>query len=62
MHLIYDIYTVFSNLRRYPDLLHQALDVFYAIVGGCVQFVDAVGATFGKGTAGLALPARLHLR
>ena len=32
MDLIYDIYAVFSHLRRYPDLLHQGLYVIDSIV------------------------------
>ena len=60
--LVDDIDAVLAHLRRHLDLLDQGLDVIDTVVGGGVQFVDAVGTAFLEGDAGFALPAGLHVR
>ena len=62
MDLIDDIDAVFAHLRRDLDLVHQRLDVLHAVVRGRIHLMDAVGASLLEGDAGLAVPARLHLR
>ena len=62
VHLVDDIHAVLSHLRRYLHLLHQGLDVFHRIVGSGIQLMDAVRPALLEANAGLALPARLHLR
>ena len=60
--LVYDVYTVLSNLRRHLHFLHQGLDVLYRVVGGGVQLVDAVASAFLETHAGLTLATGLHFR
>ena len=48
VHLIYYIYAVFPDLRRYPHLVHQVLDVLDTVVRRRIEFVDAVGPSFRK--------------
>ena len=61
MYLVDDVHTVFTDLGRDADLVHQCLDVLHTVVGGGIQFVDTVGTTLREGFAGLALAARLHI-
>ena len=61
MDLIDDVDAVLSNLRRDLDLVHQVLDVFHSVVGGGIQFMDAVGTAFLEGYAGFAFAAGLHV-
>ena len=42
VHLVDDIDTVPADLRRNLDLVHQCLDVVHTVVGGGIQFVDAI--------------------
>jgi hypothetical protein len=42
MDLVDDIDTVLAHLRRYADLIHQCLDVLYAVVGSGIQLMDTV--------------------
>ena len=42
VHLIDDVHAVFSDLRRYPYLVHKSLDVIYTIVGSGIKFVNAI--------------------
>jgi hypothetical protein len=51
MHLIDDVNAVASYLRRDPDLLGQGPDIIHRIVGGSIQFMDAVGAVLIEGKA-----------
>ena len=48
VHLIYNIYAVFPDLRRYPHLVHQVLDVLDTVVRRRIKFVDTVGPSFRK--------------
>jgi hypothetical protein len=48
MYLVDDIYTVFSHLRRYTDLIHQGLDILDSVVGSRVKFMYAIGTAFCK--------------
>ena len=57
--LIYDIDAVAANLRRNAHLVGEGTDVLHRVVAGGIQLMDAVGIAFGKGTARLALAARL---
>lgn len=62
MHLVYYIYAVLPHLRRNLHLVHKGFNVLYGVVGGRVQFMDAVGTSLRKGDAGFAFPAGLHVR
>ena len=42
MDLVNDIDAVPADLRRYLDLVHQGFDVVHTVVGGGIQFVDAI--------------------
>ena len=61
MDLVHDIDAVAADLRRDVDLVDEHLDVIDAVVGGRVEFVDAVGTAFPEGDAGFAFAARLHI-
>ena len=60
--LVHDVDAVPADLRRDVDLVDQELDVVDAVVGGGIEFMDAVGAAFPEGDAGFALAAGLHVR
>jgi len=61
VHLVDDIDAICANLRWNAHFFYKLPNIFYRIVGGGVQFVDAVGATFGEGAARFTHPARLHV-
>ena len=48
MHLIYNIYTISSNLRRYAHLVHEGLYILYTIIRRSIKFMDAVRTSFCK--------------
>jgi hypothetical protein len=57
MNLIDDVYAVFAYLRWYAHLINQRADIFYRVVGRCVQLVDIKRSLFVEGCARLALVA-----
>ena len=60
--LINDIHGIPPDLRRYLHLVHQGLDVIHAVVGRRVKFMNTERAPFLERAAGVALPARIHVR
>ena len=61
MHLVDDINTVLSHLRRYTYLVHQRLDVIHSVIGSGIKLMDAVGTSFSKRKTRFTLSARLHI-
>jgi len=45
MHLIDDIYLIFSELWRISDLVDEVPDIIDGIIGGGIQFIDIQGIT-----------------
>ena len=62
VNLVDDVHAVLSHLRRHLHLLHEGFDVLYGVVGGGIQFMDAVGSALLETYAGFAFPAGLHVR
>ena len=62
VNLVDDIHAVLSHLRRHLHLLHEGFDVLHGVVGGGIQFMDAVGSALLEAYAGFAFPAGLHVR
>ena len=62
MHLIDDIDAVAADLRRDPHLVGQGADIVHRVVGGGVEFVDAVGTSLREGAARFAFTARFEVR
>ena len=48
-------------MRGNLHFLHQSLDILNAIVGGGIEFIDAIGSALRERHAGLALAAWLHI-
>jgi hypothetical protein len=60
VHLIDDIYLIFSYLGRDPDLVDQVAYIVNGVVGSGIQFVYVEGSRTVERNTGLAFVARLY--
>jgi hypothetical protein len=52
VNLVYDIYTVTSNLRRYSYLVNQVADIVNRVIRSSIEFVNIVASALAKSNTG----------
>ena len=60
MYFVYDIDAVIAYLGRYAHFIYELSYVVNRVVGGCIEFMNAVGPSFGERSAGFAFTACFH--
>ena len=61
MHLVNNIYFVFSYLRGEAHLIGEVADAFHGIVGSGIQLENIQGIAAAKGFARITFPACFNL-